>query len=165
MRCLQAHNVTKLVEYISDFLGNPIMYKLKDEDDSSLYGIQIISENMNEKKFIICKCKKRLENRLYMKDIPWFVFQTRTILEKKCEYDSVPKQYLTIQYDTPLKEVNLSMLETTSQVQRYGIDKCPCVDISLFHPSEHYFDKNPSLQTIIDSFDCILYINKEILKN
>ena len=163
MRCLQSYNVTKLVEYICVFLGNPRMYKIKDEGIDSLYGVQIISDTINEKKFIICKCHRRIEEKCFLKDLPWYVLQTRTIGEKKSEYENIPKQYLDKNNGTMLSKINVNIKEQKQDIVEYGIEKCPCVNISLLNASNHAFRHFSSLEDILESFDSVIYINKEKL--
>lgn len=164
MRCLQSYNLSKLVDNICIYFGNPYMYKIKDEKNLSWYGIQIISDSIHEKKFVICKCEQRSEERIPLKNIPWFVLQTRTIEDIKSEYDTIPKYFWEKNHDSILNHLKVEKLHEEKELLQYGLEKCPCVNLSIIQPKSFYISNDSiSVQKILDSFQSIIYINKELL--
>ena len=154
--------IHSLYNFIHDFLGNPILYKIKDLDGQSLFGIKIVSENPKEKMFIICKSSYQVnESSVELKNLGWTTLQTRKITDRS-EYDNLPEIVLQRNFTSKLKEIEILKFDSTNDnIVEYRIPRNDRVKISLLHSEEYYVPEKTNLQYLINLFDCIVFIEKK----
>jgi len=151
------NRIKQLQFFITSFLNNPKLYKLKDIDDEfSLFGVQIESSSKKEKLFIICKCKKRSEKELHLQNIPWVTFQTRTISDNT-PYDELPKIPLFPNFHSSLKSIAARELATNfNNIIDYDIGSDSNIHISLLNAEKKTDTEITNLQELVNTFDCII---------
>lgn len=142
---------------ISDYYENPILHKIKDEKNHSLYGAQLYSFLLNERYYIICTTSLNLEKTMRLKDIPWTSFQVRTLMDDK--YSDLPKIKYKIKkenkYLTPLRLIsrnkNLSSYKT--------IQNLP-LTISLLHTKglEYEYSNDGTIHSALETHQTILQL-------
>lgn len=152
--------INLLYNYIVDFLGNPTFYKIKDDDLYSFYGVQVFSDNIKEKLFLICKSIRKEYPELKLKDIPWYSFQTRKLTDTS-EYDNLPKIHLKKNFMSDLKNVILFKTQVKNNIVEYKIPTNDRIIVSLLHSDEYYNPEQTNLQYLLNLFDCIIYIEKK----
>lgn len=141
---------------ISDYYENPILYKIKDEENNSvsIYGAQLTSFLLNERYYIICMSNYREEPTLKLNDISWTSFQVRTLEDEK--YSHLPKIKYRIKkenkYLTPIK-----ILSRNENLSSYKVDNLP-LKISLLHKKglEYEYSNEGTIQSALETHETIL---------
>ena len=141
---------------ISDYYENPILYKIKDEENNSvsIYGAQLTSFLLNERYYIICMSNYREEPKLKLNDISWTSFQVRTLEDEK--YSHLPKIKYRIKkenkYLTPIK-----ILSRNENLSSYKVDNLP-LKISLLHKKglEYEYSNEGTIQSALETHETIL---------
>ena len=140
---------------ISEYYENPLLYKIKDENNHSLFGIQLSSFLLNERYYIICSTSLVQENKMYLKDIPWTSFQVRTLTDDK--YSDLPKIKYRLKkekkFATPLqlisRNTNISSYKTTLNLP---------LTISLLHVKglEYEYSNEGTIHSALETHQIIL---------
>jgi hypothetical protein len=126
----EKYNVYSL---FSNYFDNMLVYKIEDQDDMSVYGVQVNHLLLNEKRYIIVlvdKDSSAIGTSTPLNSLEWKSLQCRTI-EKEAYY-SIPKITITPKrdekYNLPLK------IETRNNYM--SIYKCPLlpqIQVGLIH--------------------------------
>ncbi len=152
--------IHSLYKYMVDFLGDPVLYKIKDDTEHSFFGVQVFSDNFKEKQFLICKTMKKETSEIKLSKLPWFSLQTRKISDRS-EFDDLKKIHLNKNFDSNLKHVQIEKVRSEKNVVHYQIPNQNRVKISLLHADEYYNHDKTNLQYLINLFDCIIVIERK----
>lgn len=144
-------------DILVEYYDNPIFYKIKDENDISVFGVQVPSLLLNENHYLICTCPKNPNNALHLRDIPWLSFQTRTSENEM--YANLPK----IQYKKKKEskfQLPLHVVSRDKKVSTYKTDKITPLEVNLLHVKgiEYEYANEGTLQTALETFQTILQI-------
>ena len=82
-----------IYDIISEYYDNPILYKIRDDSHTSLFGIQLHSQFLNERYYIMCSAPYDKQDQINLKFLPWTTFQVRTSTTEK--YSHLPKIIFT----------------------------------------------------------------------
>lgn len=141
---------------ISDYYENPILYKIKDEENNSvsIYGAQLTSFLLNERYYIICMSGYRPEPELKLNEIAWNSFQVRTLEDEK--YSQLPK----IKYRLKKESKYLTPIEIISRnenLSTYKVHNLP-LKISLMHRKglEYEYSNEGTIQSALETHQTIL---------
>lgn len=163
MSYFESHFISSLYNSVSDFLGNPTLYKIKDSDNEySFYGVQVYSENAKEKLFIICKTMRKTSKEIKLKELPWYSIQTRKINDRS-EYDTLKKIHLQKNFLSTLKDIEIHNVNTdkNKNVANYSVKNNDRIKISLLNSEDYYIPNKTNLQYLLNLFDTIILIEKK----
>jgi hypothetical protein len=157
--------IHQLQTYISDFLGNPLLHKLKDKDgEFSIYGVQVQSNELKEKLFLICKTKYRETKSEFLSTLPWLSIQTRTVLDKT-EYDTLPITILNKNFNSLLQHVKTMKVEKEYRQDismiDYTILNLTNVHVTIFYPQKKYCPDETNMEYLLNLFDTVVSIQKK----
>lgn len=150
-----------LYKYLADFLGDPVLYKIKDDTKHSFFGVQVFSDNFKEKQFVICKTiMKKDTSEIQLSKLAWLSLQTRKISDRS-EFDDLKKIHLNKNFDSNLKHVHIEKVNAEKNIVHYKIPNQNRVKISLLNADEYYNHDKTNLQYLINLFDCIIVIERK----
>jgi len=141
---------------ISNYFDNPILTKIKEDENHSIYGARIKSLLSAEHMFLIAiKPKDNFENghTLKLKEIDWVSFQTRVLDQP---FNLSGHQYSIKKIEPYLTPINLT--NRTSEASNYSCSLFPNIIITLLHKkkdSYEYSDKG-SLLLALETYKTII---------
>jgi len=142
---------------ISEYYENPLLYKIKDEENHSLFGAQLSSFLLNERYYIICSTSLTQEKTMFLKDIPWTSFQVRTLTDDK--YSDLPKIKYRIKkenkFGTPLR-----LISRNTNISSYKTSLNLPLTISLLHIKglEYEYSNEGTIQSALETHQTILQL-------
>lgn len=142
---------------ISEYYENPLLYKIKDEENHSLFGAQLSSFLLNERYYIICSTSLTQEKTMFLKDIPWTSFQVRTLTDDK--YSDLPKIKYRIKkenkFGTPLR-----LISRNTDISSYKTNLNLPLTISLLHTKglEYEYSNEGTIQSALETHQTILQL-------
>ena len=142
---------------ISEYFDNPIMTKIKNDENQTIYICKIHSLLMNKKRYIIAsvdKNKNNIGHKEHISNLNWHSFQTRTLDNnydiEKHGYDS---NFKKLDYPIIIKDRN-------NKISEYYCEKLN-IKIYLLHKKENnlyeYSDKG-NLKAAIETYNTIITI-------
>lgn len=142
---------------IGDYYDNPIMSKIKDEQTSeiSLYGIQLQSQFLNERYYLICTAPYSSEKSVHLKYIPWTSFQVRTLTNDKYSY--LPKIIVSPKKEERYK-LPIKIRSRNNEISVYDAPKHPYLVINLLHSKgiEYEYSNEGTLKSALDTKQTII---------
>lgn len=142
---------------ISEYYENPLLYKIKDEENHSLFGAQLSSFLLNERYYIICSTSLTQEKTMFLKDIPWTSFQVRTLTDDK--YSDLPKIKYRIKkenkFGTPLR-----LISRNTNISSYKSSINLPLTISLLHTKglEYEYSNEGTIHSALETHQTILQL-------
>ena len=142
---------------ISDYYENPLLFKIKDEKNYSLFGAQLSSFLLNERYYIICTTSIINESKMKLKEIPWTSFQVRTITDDK--YSDLPKIKYKIKkenkFGTPLQ-----LISRNNNISSYKTKENLPLTISLLHTKglEYEYSNHGTIHSALETHQTILQL-------
>ena len=149
-----------IYDIFSNYYDNPLLYKIKDENGFSLFGIQFPSLLLNEKRFLIVTTKGTLEQQKRLRNIPWLTLQVRTLTNNN-QYNHLPvfkyKVKRLPEYNEPLV-----VQSRTKEITHYKTSKLP-INVSLLHSKglEYEYPNEGTLISALETFHTIIKWNDE----
>lgn len=143
---------------ISDYYENPLLHKIKDEKNQSLFGVQLSSFLLNERYYIICTTSSPIENKtMYLKDIPWTSFQVRTLTDDK--YSDLPKIKYRIKKDNKFG-TPLQLISRNNNISSYKTNNNLPLTISLLHTKgiEYEYSNEGTIHSALETHQTILQL-------
>lgn len=142
-------------DLIADYYDNPYLYKIKDNNNISIYGIQLPSQYLNEKFYLICSVPLLPEPMIPLKEIPWVSFQVRT--STKDTYSHLPVVSFTPKDDTRYN-LPIEMTKRNKEITEYKTKKDSVLKISLLHVKglEYEYLNEGTLKSALDTKQTIL---------
>jgi len=152
--------ISYFYEMMDDYFDSPILYKMEEIDDTSIYVIQIKSMLLNEKRYIILFCRKdnfAIGSGRPMKEIGWYCLQCRT-LEKE-SYETVPKHFFVIKRE-PRFSLELKLHNRNEKISIYECPKIPFLEISMLHTKNMLYEypEEGNLLSALETYQTILHI-------
>lgn len=152
-------NPTKefLFQLLDRYYDTPTLVKIRDDDQFSMYGVQLPCFLLNEKRFLILLCPRDAfskNSRRPMKDLRWVSLQARSLQD--ADMASLPLHTYQIkrdsQYALPLHIVN-----RTTKVSSYRLQEYP-LEISLLHTRSHEYEypSEGTLTSALETYQTIL---------
>ena len=144
-----------IYDIISEYYDNPILYKIRDDSYTSLFGIQLHSQFLNERYYIICSAPYEKQDQINLKFLPWTTFQVRTSTTEK--YSHLPKIIFT-----PKKEekflIPLSIQSRNSEISIYECKSFPNIVVNLLHCKgiEYEYSNKGTLKNALDTKQTII---------
>jgi hypothetical protein len=146
---------------ISDYYDNPKMIKIKDEENTmSLYGIQLHSQFLNERYYLICTSPFSTEESVFLKHIAWTSFQVRTLTNDKYSY--LPKIMVSPKKE-PRYDIPISIKSRNNEISIYEAKKYPFLIVNLLHSKgiEYEYANEGTLKSALDTKQTIIQFKKE----
>jgi hypothetical protein len=144
-------------DILVEYYDNPNFYKIKDNEDVSVFGVRVPSLLLNENHYLICTCPKTLDTVLPLREIPWLSFQTRTTDNEM--YSHLPK----IQYKKKGEQkfqLPLQIVSRDTKISSYKTVKETPLEVSLLHVKglEYEYANEGNLQTALETYQTILQL-------
>jgi len=146
-----------LYKNFSDYFNNPVMYKIKDIEDFSMYIAKVNCLLSTFYRYIYVFTQKDNNNNMnqeYLRDLKWYNLQTRTIEDQY----NIPLHEYEPTRNTPLY-VPINRKEKHPENSVYSCDKL-AVEVLLLHEkggANQYQDKG-NLVSAIETYKTIINI-------
>ena len=142
----------KIYDYFIDYFNDPIMIKIKDQDDKlSVYGIKTYCLLSKECRFIICiiyKDKEQIGCKKYLSDLFWISLQTRTL---PADYYNVETHnYIPVAKGPLLAKIERNKI--TKESSTYKCNDIPII-VTLLHTEKKNADVYQNLGTVINAIE------------
>lgn len=140
---------------ISNYFNNPLMSKVKDVSNYSMYISKVHCLLRKDYRYIICFVpvdKYNVGNKLHLSDLHWISFQTRTLTET---YEELPyHKYKPIRNN--FSNIEIKILEKDNSKFTYTCKDLP-INITLLTPnkSSFYQDKG-CIAAALETYNTIL---------
>ena len=150
-------NTNEIHSLISDYFDNPVMTKIKNNENQSIYICKINSLLMNKKRYIVASIDKnnnKIGHKEYIENLNWHSFQTRTLDNN---YD-IEKHG----YDSNFKKLDHPIIikDRNEKISEYYCEKLN-IKIYLLHQKKNnlyeYSDKG-NLKAAIETYNTIITI-------
>jgi hypothetical protein len=119
--------------FFSDYFDNLVLYKIEDQEDISVYGIQVNHLLLNEKRYVlvlVTRDTNPIGTSRSLNSLEWKSLQCRT-LEKEGYY-SLPKTTITPKREDKFN-IPLQIETRNSSMSIYKCPKLPSIQIGLLH--------------------------------
>ena len=146
-----------LYKSFSDYFNNPVMYKIKDIEDFSMYIAKVNCLLSNFNRYIYVFTQKDNNSNMYqeyLRDLKWYNLQTRTIEDQY----NIPLHEYEPTRNTPLY-VLINRKEKNTENSVYSCAKL-AVEVLLLHEkggANQYQDKG-NLVSAIETYKTIINI-------
>ena len=149
-----------IYDIFSDYYDNPLLYKIKNENGFSLFGIQLPSLLLNEKRFLIVTTNGNFDNQRRLRNIPWLTLQVRTLTNNN-QYNNLPTFKYKVKRKSEFNEP-LSVVHRTKEITNYKTEKLP-INVSLLHSKglEYEYPNDGTLISALETFHIIVKWNDE----
>lgn len=144
-----------IYDILSEYYDNPLLYKIKSENGVSIFGIQLPSLLLNEKRFLIVTFNGSIYEQQRLRNIPWTTLQVRTLTNNN-EYNNLPifkykvKRFAV--YNEPLK-----VITRTKDITHYKTKELP-IEVSLLHTKglEYEYPNEGTLISALETFQTVI---------
>jgi hypothetical protein len=140
-----------MYQLINRYYDSPTLLKIRNDQDFSMYGIQLPCFLLNEKRFLILLCPLDAfskNSRRPMKDLRWISLQARSLNDEKMT--ELPMHHYQIkrenQYAVPLSIYHRSVKVSTYRLKSYPLE------VSLLHLRSNEFEY-PSEGTLVSALE------------
>tara|TARA_Y100000591_G_scaffold333087_1_gene373567 strand:- start:2613 stop:3065 length:453 start_codon:yes stop_codon:yes gene_type:complete len=143
-------------DIISNYFNNPIMTKLKDDNNQSFYFIKIFSQLLNSYRYIIAIVPQDdhpLYKKTFLTNIPWTSLQTRTL---KTNYN-IP----SISYNSnSLDSYNINVFNRTNNYTTYTSKDFTNIQIHVFITSNNMYEypEHATISNALEKYQTIINI-------
>ena len=140
-----------LYQMITRYYDTPTLLKLRDDQDFSMYGIQLPCFLLNEKRYLILLCPRDAfskNSRRSMKDLRWISLQARSLHDEAMA--SLPLHHYQIKRDNQYA-IPLSVFHRSTKVTTYRMDSYP-LEVSLLHQRSNEFEY-PGEGTLVSALE------------
>ena len=146
---MDIHNLT------STYFNNPIMIKLKDENNESYYFTKIQTQLLNSYRYIIAITpidNHPINKRTYLKNIPWISLQTRTL---KTKYDIPSITY----YSNVFDDYHIQVIDRKKTYTTYTSNDFP-IQIHVLVTSTNLFEypEHATLSNALEKYQTLINI-------
>jgi hypothetical protein len=144
-----------IYDIFSQYYDNPLLYKIKSENGVSIFGVQLPSLLLNEKRFLIVTFNGGFFEQQRLRNIPWTTLQVRTLTNNN-EYNHLPifkyKRKKFAVYNQPLK-----VTTRTKDITHYKTKKLP-IEVSLLHTKglEYEYPNEGTLISALETFQTVI---------
>lgn len=144
-------------DILVDYYDNPTLYKIRDDDNISVFGVQVPSYLLNDKHYIICTCPLTIDSMLPLREIPWTSFQTRASQNEL--YSNLPKIQYKKKRDAKF-QIPLEIVSRDTKVSVYKTVKESPLKVSLLHVKgiEYEYSNEGTLHTALETFQTIIQL-------
>lgn len=144
----------KMYKAFSDYFNNPIMHKIKDVNNHSMYMSKTSCLLTNECRYIICFLPRDNMNngtKDSLSTLRWVSLQTRTLPEK---HELPPHGY------QPKREGNLNTIidriNVTPEASTYKCDAFPLIVTLLHKKSEQDYQSRGNIIAALETYSTII---------
>ena len=147
-----------LYQLLDRYYDSPMLLKIRDDPEFSMYGVQLPCFLLNEKRFLILLCPRDAfykNSRRSMKDLRWVSLQARSLNDP--DMASLPLHTYQIKRDVQYA-LPLTIFHRSVQVSSYRLDEYP-LEVSLLHArsnNEFEYPKEGTLVSALETFQTIL---------
>jgi hypothetical protein len=147
-----------IYDLITDYYDNPILYKVKNINNLSMYAIQLPCFLLNEKRYLIALINQddnSLNYGRYLKDLRWKTLMIRSLEDENLQSLSIHNYSIKRddKYKIPLK--------IKSRNNNISIYECNLglIEVSLLHTRNHEFEypNEGNLVSAFETFKTLLY--------
>ena len=144
----------KMYKAFSDYFNNPIMYKIKDVNNHSMYMSKTSCLLTNECRYIICFLPKdNMDNNTkdYLSTLRWVSLQTRAIADNHDlpAHGYHPKSEGSL--NTPIFRTNV-----TAEASTYKCDSFPLIITLLHKKSEQDYQSRGNIIAALETYSTII---------
>tara|TARA_Y100000592_G_C5447414_1_gene306782 strand:+ start:430 stop:876 length:447 start_codon:yes stop_codon:yes gene_type:complete len=141
---------------ISTYFNNPIMTKLKDEDNQSFYFSKVHCQLLNSYRYIIAitvQDNNPLGKRSYLENIPWISFQTRSL---KTKYNIPSISY----HSDVLDKYNIRILDRKSNYSTYTSEDFTNIQIYVLVTSSNMYEypEHATISNALEKYQTLINI-------
>ena len=135
---------------IAEYYDNPILYRVREEPHLCMYGVQLPTQFLNQKFYIMCTTPHLEENKLPLNELPWNSFQVRTSTNDK--YSNLPVIHYTPKNDVKF-QIPLVISSRNSEISRYTTKKQSILNVSLLHAKglEYEYNNEGTLKSALET--------------
>ena len=145
---------TKIYKACTFYFDNPDMYKVKDDDNISIY-MRKTSKLMNKYRYIIVIAVKNedpLGSSRKLENLEWYSLQTRTLdeLHNVPNYSYKPKKY-------GFPQIKIKRVFKNSTESVYQADRLP-LTVRIFHTrtdTDNQYSDNGTIGAALETFETI----------
>jgi len=144
-------------QLLAKYYDTPMLLKIRDDDQFSMYGTQLPCFLLNEKRYLILLCPRDAfsrNSRRSMADIRWVSLQARSLNDP--DMAALPVHPYQIkrdaQYALPLK-----ITHRTTKLSSYRLNEYP-LEVSLLHARSHEYEypNEGTLVSALETYQTIL---------
>lgn len=143
---------------LQEYYGSPDLVKIRDDEELSIYGVQLPCLLLNERRFLILLCPRdvvstgRAKN---MKDLRWTSLQSRTLSDEQFAHLPIHNDF-RVHRDAKFA-LPLSIHHRTQKVSSYRTDGYP-IDVSLLHQKNNEFEypNEGTLMSALETYQTIV---------
>lgn len=143
------HNI---YSFFTDYFDNMILYKIEDQKDTSVYGIQVNHLLLNEKRYVLVLVSKdtnKIGTERTLNSLEWKSLQCRTI--EKNSYHSLPKITIEPKRDEKFN-LKLKIYSRDNNMSIYRCKELPMIQIGLLHTQNLQYEY-PDEGNIVSSLE------------
>lgn len=142
---------------ITRYYDSPTLVKIRDDQDYSMYGIQLPCFLLNEKRYLIALCPLDAfpnHTRRPLKDLRWVSLQARSLQDEQMA--SLPVHSYQIKRDEAYT-VPLKVHHRSSKISTYRNEDYP-IEVSLLHTRSHEYEypNEGSLVSALETYQTIV---------
>lgn len=146
-----------IYNFFVHYFDNPILKKIKNVDNMSIYACKIQTQLVRDSKFLFVIANSTfLPTTLRLDEIYWTHLQTRTLTD---EYKVLKHSYT----QKPEQNIQTQVYKKDSKVYNYTCLKYPLLNISLLYGENQtrpYADRG-TLKTAIENFNTVFSFERE----
>ena len=147
---MELHNL------ISNYFNNPIMTKIKDENNQSYYFSKIRSQLLNTHRYIIAIVPQDSYNmykRTYLQNLPWVSFQTRSL---KTNYNIPSITY----HNDNLDQYHIHVFDRTSNYTTYTSKDFTNIQIHVLITSSNIYEypEHATISNALEKYQTLINI-------
>lgn len=143
-----------IYDLFSDYFGNPVMTKLKNINNYSLYICKVADLGIEFRYIMVFIKQDRsiLGHQEKLRSLPWINLQTRTLQE---DHNLIKHSYIPTRNDNVNSTINLISKNDTSYI--YKCDNIP-IQVTLLGKKKNELDYNPTGRLInaIETYNTII---------
>lgn len=145
----------EVFEYFVEYFNNPVMIKIKNVNDFSMYCVKIYALLGNAYRYLIALTERDFEEigfEKHLKEIEWVSLQTRTLQEKH--------NVSTHSYPKNLKQLNdkINVQTRTEDASTYKAEKLPLIITLLNTRKNNTYQYSPigTIASALETFQTII---------
>lgn len=143
---------------ITEYYDNPILYKIKNMNNLSMYAIQLPCFLLNEKRYLIALINQDdnpFNYGQYLKDLRWKTLMIRSLEDENLQ--SLPIHNYSIKRDDKYK-IPLKIKSRNNDISIYECN-LGLIEVSLLHTRNNEFEypNEGNLVSAFETFKTLLY--------
>lgn len=146
---------------LSEYYDNPVLQKLKNDDEYSIYICKIYSLLLNENRYLIAIThldQHPIKKYISLKELEWVSFQARVLNSKEYENMEIIRHSYTIKRSVAY-QFSVSKISNNKEMSVYRLSKNEYpIEITLLHTKNNEFEypNHGSLVSCLETFQTII---------